>query len=522
MTASAKQHKILIVDDVLENIKVLVHALEPEYKLSVATNGKDALRIANSGKPPDLILLDIMMPGMDGYEVFRRLKSREDSARIPVVFLTAKSQDIDEELGLELGAVDYITKPFSLPIVKARVKSQIDRKKAEETELKLERLGAIAELASGVAHHFNNMLQVIMGGASVALIKLEQGDLATSKAMLQQIIESSRFGAHTVHRLQEFVKMRTGSRDVTRDQVFDLSNTAQRSIEATKGSWNATTPGNGMTVNVVADLANGCYVTGNETEMFAVIVNLIRNAVEAMPKGGELRIATAVIGKQVQLQLKDTGIGIPNEHLHDVFEPFFTTKGYQRVGMGLASSFGIVKSHGGTILAESDQGRGAVFTVMLPLSTGEAEEQLTVSSPSIPVRLRILVIDDVEPITRMLAEMLAEFGHEVVTCLSGEHGLREFCLQPIDMVICDLGMPEMNGWEVGAKMKKLCAESNLDKPPFILLTGWGGQAEETQKMEESGVDAVVEKPLDPSRMYAVIQELAFRNPPQDRAREQNS
>ncbi len=132
MTVLRKQHKILIVDDVLENIKVLVHALAHDYKLSVATNGEDALRIAASEKPPDLILLDIMMPGMDGYEVFRRLKSQDGSSRIPVIFLTAKSQEIDEELGLELGAADYITKPFRLPIVKARVKSQLDRKKTED------------------------------------------------------------------------------------------------------------------------------------------------------------------------------------------------------------------------------------------------------------------------------------------------------------------------------------------------------------------------------------------------------
>ena len=418
MTVSAKQHRILIVDDVLENIKVLVHALEPEYKLSVATNGKDALRIANSEKPPDLILLDIMMPGMDGYEVFRRLKSREDSARIPVIFLTAKSQDIDEELGLELGAVDYITKPFSLPIVKARVKSQIDRKKAEEAELKLERLGAIAELASGVAHHFNNMLQVIMGGASVALIKQDQGDLASSKAMLQQIIESSRFGAHTVHRLQEFVKMRTSSRNKATDKLFDLSKTAQRSIDATKASWDVQAGEKGIAFKLFTNFEPGCTIRGNENEIFSVIVNLIRNALEAMPEGGELHLETSSIEKQVRLQIRDTGTGIASEHLPDVFEPFFTTKGFQRVGMGLASSFGIVKSHRGTVSVESDKGQGAVFTVMLPLAEEAVEQKAFETLPPVHVPLRILVIDDVEPITRMLSEMLVEFGHEVITSLS--------------------------------------------------------------------------------------------------------
>jgi two-component system, cell cycle sensor histidine kinase and response regulator CckA len=516
MAASGKQHKILIVDDVLENIKVLVHALARDYKLSVATNGEDALRIAASDKPPDLILLDIMMPGMDGYEVFRRLKSQDESARIPVIFLTAKSQEIDEELGLELGAADYITKPFSLPIVKARVKSQIDRKKTEEAELKLERLEAIADLASGVAHHFNNMLQVIMGGASVALIKLEQGELENSKAMLRQIIESSRFGAHTVHRLQEFVKIRTGTREEIPEQTFDLSNIALQCIETTRGLWETDAQESGLHINLVPDLAQGCFVKGMESELFAVITNLIRNAMEAMPNGGELRVETSVIKDKVRLQVKDTGVGISKDLLGEVFEPFFTTKGFQRVGMGLASSYGILKSHGGSISVESDRGKGAVFTVILPLSGKvDPEGGAAITAAPVGIGLRILVIDDVEPITTMLSELLVEFGHDVVTSLSGEQGLRVFAEQSLDLVICDLGMPDMNGWEVGARIKHLCAERGIPKLPFILLTGWGGQLEERAKMRESGVDAVVEKPLDPSRLQSVILELAARSASQE-------
>jgi two-component system, cell cycle sensor histidine kinase and response regulator CckA len=508
MTASGKQHKILIVDDVLENIKVLVHALAPDYKLSVATSGKDALRIATSEKPPDLILLDIMMPEMDGYEVFRRLKSQAASARIPVIFLTAKSQEVDEELGLELGAADYITKPFSLPIVKARVKSQIDRKKNEEAALKVERLGAIAELASGVAHHFNNMLQVIMGGASVALIKLEQGELDGAKAMLRQIIESSRFGAHTVHRLQEFVKIRAGAKDATPEQTFDLSNTVLQAIETTRGLWETEAQRLGVHIKVLPLLTEGCMVKGSESELFGVITNLLKNATEAMPSGGDLRVETAATGDHVRLKVQDTGVGIAKEQLGDVFEPFFTTKGFQRVGMGLASTYGILKTHGGTISVDSDRGQGAVFTVILPRASAEDKGDELRGASRVGIGLRILVIDDVEPITKMLSELLTEFGHEVITSLSGEQGIQLFGEQSVDLVICDLGMPDMSGWEVGAKIRNICAERHVQKPPFILLTGWGGQAEEETKMEESGVDAVVEKPLDPSRLQSVILELA--------------
>ncbi len=384
-------------------------------------------------------------------------------------------------------------------------------RKLRTRELKLERLEAIADLASGVAHHFNNMLQVIMGGASVALIKLEQGELESSKEMLQQIIESSRFGAHTVHRLQEFVKIRTGTGEDSHEQTFDLSNTALQSIETTRGLWQTDAQKKGIHLTLIPDLPQGCFVKGNESELFAVITNLIRNAMEAMPTGGELRVETSVIQDHVQLQVKDTGVGIRKDLLGEVFEPFFTTKGFQRVGMGLASSYGILKSHGGSISVESDQGHGAVFTVVLPLSRGEKEGEKAKTIAPVGIGLRILVIDDVEPITTMLAELLSEFGHEVVSSLSGEQGLRIFAEQSIDLIICDLGMPDMNGWEVGARIKNLCAEQRRPKRPFILLTGWGGQLEERAKMAESGVDAVVEKPLDPEKLQSVILELAARN-----------
>ncbi len=129
MQIKSPRQRILIVDDTRENIQILAEALGVGYKISVATNGEDALRIAGSEQAPDLILLDIMMPGMDGYEVCKRLKNEERTEKIPVIFITAKIRVEDETLGLEMGAVDYIAKPFSLPIVKARVKAHLELKR---------------------------------------------------------------------------------------------------------------------------------------------------------------------------------------------------------------------------------------------------------------------------------------------------------------------------------------------------------------------------------------------------------
>lgn len=128
----AEKRVILIVDDTPEIIAFVSELLHDQYRVRVATNGKDALHIAFSADPPDLILLDIMMPGMDGYEVCRHLKSDSQASDIPVIFLTAKSETEDEEKGFEVGAVDYITKPVSPPILRARVRTHLRLKRVTD------------------------------------------------------------------------------------------------------------------------------------------------------------------------------------------------------------------------------------------------------------------------------------------------------------------------------------------------------------------------------------------------------
>ena len=137
-----EKHTILIVDDTQENILLLSEVLESDYLTKAAINGERALKIAFAAEPPDLVLLDVMMPGMSGYEVCRRLKVNPETRRIPVIFVTAMNEVDDETKGLELGAVDYITKPISPPIVKARVKAHLElyerRRELEQMVVKLE------------------------------------------------------------------------------------------------------------------------------------------------------------------------------------------------------------------------------------------------------------------------------------------------------------------------------------------------------------------------------------------------
>ena len=123
---------VLIVDDTPLNIRVLGSALQGEYEVRIATSGEAALKMATTCPYPDLILLEIMMPEMDGYQVCEKLKTLPETREVPVIFVTALNKESDEEKGLLMGAVDYITKPYSIPILRARVKNHVELKKLRD------------------------------------------------------------------------------------------------------------------------------------------------------------------------------------------------------------------------------------------------------------------------------------------------------------------------------------------------------------------------------------------------------
>jgi len=237
------------------------------------------------------------------------------------------------------------------------------------------------------------------------------------------------------------------------------------------------------------------------------VVNLVKNASEALPQGGTIDVKTCVEGARVVLKIRDTGIGMSEQNLKRLFNPFFTTKASAGSGFGLASSRKIIDACGGEIFAESSQGKGTTFTILLPLAELPPEQTSSPAHVSGPL-MTILVIDDMEAVLDVLKAGLTRSGHVVVTASSGEQGLDIFKENPIDLVICDLGMPRINGWEVGKRIRSTCEERSIPKTPFILLTGWGGQKTEAEKIAESGVDAVVEKPINIGNVLKIIQDMA--------------
>jgi CheY-like chemotaxis protein len=289
--------------------------------------------------------------------------------------------------------------------------------------------------------------------------------------------------------------------------VVDLSDTVARAIELSRIWWQTNPERNGVRISMLQALSAGCKVSGKENELLEVAVNLIKNAAEAMPEGGQIRVQTSVRGNQVVLEVSDTGFGVLPEHLEKLFDPFFTTKGPQSTSMGLASVHMIVSGHGGRVFVDSQVGQGAAFTVELPVVTAVPERTGARLGKPLEGALSVLVVEDNASVRETIRDGLTRYGHTVQAAGSGPEALRFLAETAVDLVISDLGMPGMSGWELARKAKTLSEERSAPKVPFILLTGWGLDGEEEDKMLHSGVDKVLEKPVDIVKLLDTAREL---------------
>jgi CheY-like chemotaxis protein len=213
----------------------------------------------------------------------------------------------------------------------------------------------------------------------------------------------------------------------------------------------------------------------------------------------------------VILEIQDTGTGIHPDDFSKMFDPFWSTKGPSGTGLGLAVTHGIVKRHGGAISVQSEIGKGTSFVIRIPFSSQITDVESVYTKAIASQNLDILIIDDTETILLILNDLLTAHDQKVFTANSGEKGIEIFLGQHIDVIISDLGMPGMTGWEVGSAIKSICEKRGMPKTPFILLTGWGGQSLEPDKISDCGVDGVLEKPIDFSRVVQMINDLIQRH-----------
>jgi signal transduction histidine kinase/ActR/RegA family two-component response regulator len=406
----------------------------------------------------------------------------------------------DEE---DLKTLSSFASQMSISIENAQLFSDLKQtlqelRQAQDQVVQAEKLRAMGELASGVAHDFNNVLAVVLGNTQLLLHQLDHLGPEEIREGLKVIERSSKDGAETIRRIQEFTGVR-------RDREFislSLNEIVTEVVNITQPRWRDQTQKKGIQIELTTHLGEIPLIMGNPSEVREVLTNIIFNAVDAMSKGGKLTVTTQPQAEDwVEVRIADTGIGMTEDVKKRVFDPFFTTKGVTNSGLGMSVSYGIIKRHGGEILIESEPQKGTTFIIHLPTGYGEEEglaKEVSVLKES--RRARILVIDDEDSVRDILSRMLKTKGHKVVVAPNGEEGIERFRAETFDLVLTDLGMPKLSGWDVGKTIKGI-----NPKTPIAMITGWGVELDR-EKLSESGIDLIISKPFNFDQVIDLVSE----------------
>jgi signal transduction histidine kinase/ActR/RegA family two-component response regulator len=373
-----------------------------------------------------------------------------------------------------------------------------------EREIHAQKMAALGELSFGVAHNVNNTLTGILGRAQ--LILRNSSDPGKVESGLELIIKSAEDGAHIIRRIQDFARQRP-SREF---EIVSLADLLRDACEMTRPRWEGRSEFAPIRFALEADCV-GAHVQGDPVELREVLVNMIYNAIDAMPSGGEVRVSTQENRDKVVIHITDTGTGMGPEVKQRLFDPFFTTKGKAGTGMGLAVSFGIIRRHEGSIEVDSEVGRGTTFKISLPKvspTPATTEQTGSVDSvvPTTDDKIRVLVVDDETHVREVLIEALEAEGCDVVSAETGEIALALYDQHEgkFDAVFTDIGMPEMSGWELVTEIRQ-----RSKTVPIAIISGWA-DAISVQTKNAVKADWVVAKPFDINKISSIAQEINQR------------
>ncbi len=346
-----------------------------------------------------------------------------------------------------------------------QLQSVVDNLKATQAQLvRGETLSAIGKLASGMAHHLNNLFAVILGRLETLLAKVPEPD---AKRYLEIVQRAAQDGAEAVRRVQRFSRVQP----VLRSVPVDLNHLAQEVLELTRPRWHNEALLRQIRIDTALELGAIRPVAGELAPLREVLMNLLLNGIDAMPGGGRLIIKTWTSGSEVCCAVTDTGLGMSDEVRQRALDPFFTTKGPKSTGLGLSVTYGIVQRHNGRLEIDSAPGRGTTVTISLP-AAGAAAAAISAppASPALeaPSHLRVLIVDDEPEVRSALADLLGTAGHTAFQAAGGLEALAWLDAgQTVDLVLTDLGMPGMMGSDLARAIRS--------RWPYLkigLMTGW--------------------------------------------------
>ncbi len=387
-----------------------------------------------------------------------------------------------------------------------------DLRQTQQAVMQQERLRALGQMASGIAHDINNAISPVALYTEM-LLEQESGLSKRTREYLETTQRAIGDVAHTVARMREFYRQQESELILS---PVDVSVLAQQVIDLTRARWYDMPQQRGIVIELIPELGQNLPpVAGIESEIREALINLVFNAVDAMPEGGKLIVRTKAGASQsarqcVDVEVTDSGVGMSEETRRRCLEPFFTTKGERGTGLGLAMVYGVTRRHNADIEMESAIGQGTTVRLRFPVAVAAAESP-SEQPEAMPPRLRILSVDDDPLLIKSLRDALEADGHAVVTANGGQEGIDAFRAaeqrdEHFAVVITDLGMPYVDGRKVASAIK-----SDSPSTPVILLTGWG------QRLVAEGdipphVDRVLNKPPKLKELRAALAELAGTAP----------
>jgi two-component system sensor histidine kinase/response regulator len=479
---------VLVVDDTEANVDILVNALGEICEVSVAMSGREALETV-AEEPPDLILLDIVMPEIDGYEVCRRLKSDERYAKIPIIFLTALTEIENKTKGFQMGAVDYITKPFEVAEVKARVKTHLELDVSYKEIQNANK--AKSEFLANMSHEIRTPMNGVIGMIDMLLdtdLTAEQRDYAQSVQISADAL------LMLINDILDFSKIEAGKLDIETID-FDLRLTLENLSDLMAMKSNE----KGVEFACLIHDSVPCHLKGDPGRLRQILTNLTGNAIKFVEKG-EVSVSVEVKEEtettvKLLFKVKDTGIGIPENRLGSLFQLFTqadasTSRMYGGTGLGLAISKQLAELMGGEIGVESKEGIGSTFWfTVVQRKQAESKEKNIASLKDI--KGKHILVADAHAVNRMVfREYLESWGCSVEESKGGVDALSKLRDaadrgSPFHTLVVGMPLPEMSGETLGRDIKN----DPVIKDTSLVMTTSMGKRGDAERLKEAGFSA---------------------------------
>lgn len=506
--------KILVVDDTPEDRELvrryLTRGTPQRYTLLEAETGTEGLRIWRE-EQPDCTLLDFNLPDMNGLEFLSALLDMTHSEALPVVMLTGTGNEEIAVSSMRRGAQDYLVKgAVNAETVRASIRHAVDRVRMlerlaaqrEELERTNQELLAADErkdqFLAMLAHELRNPVSAIRN--AVEIIKIAPDDPGRVDHAMEVLERQLRHQSHILDDLLDVSRITRGKVLLRRERV-DLNAVARETAEDAEQMLEKA----GVRVRVDTS-PDPVWVQGDRVRLAQVVGNLLHNAAKFTDQGGDVTVCVKAEGDRAVLTVQDSGIGINPEMLPYLFDTFAQAdnsldRTAGGLGLGLALVRGLVELHGGTVRAESaGLQRGAAFTISLPLYSGPEDPGARVSEPEDNGPFRILLIEDNRDAAETLHDLLELNGHEVDLAFSGPAGVEKARALCPDVVLCDIGLPGMDGYSVARELRRTPELSGLR---LIAVTGYG-QEEARNRAAEAGFDFHLTKPVEPPQLERLL------------------